>query len=422
MGAALNCKRTGKCGSKQVKKVASGMSEEQLRDFAGTKRKDLPEHVEKALNWNNRTPAGEIVEHIRGMPDQGHVQSGRVHVQKKIGCWWVSSGGGVMFHKTPEAAAKNIKRQLGWVEKEEKEEREGAVQKAFDPSREPKGPLYISRFKGSPGEIGMKLDTPPGSRGEIHRVQIGGGKGETVGYMGVVYHQRKTTPTFSATTAGARERMGEAGVNQLKAHLKYLHQKAFPTEMQVTPMPSRAERQQGHHQHRQRMSSEARARREGRLKKAVALAYLATLNIRLHELKKANRPGGPLQQRPLVGPMVQGPMHPDAAVKQGGLPSIASLQQHAQHTTFRGYEQRHATGQPTFMHSAGADAPIQGRTGIQHIIRLNPGVGPGAGNETPNVGRYAVKHAGGWHRFSAPHGDMQAMSRDTKVPIRVVAK
>lgn len=47
MGAALNCKRTGKCGNSEVKKVAKSMSENDLRDFAGTKTKGLPKRVKK---------------------------------------------------------------------------------------------------------------------------------------------------------------------------------------------------------------------------------------------------------------------------------------------------------------------------------------------------------------------------------------
>ena len=47
MGAALNCKRTGKCSSSAVKKVAGSMSEKDLKDFAGTKTKGLPKRVKK---------------------------------------------------------------------------------------------------------------------------------------------------------------------------------------------------------------------------------------------------------------------------------------------------------------------------------------------------------------------------------------
>jgi hypothetical protein len=43
MGAALACKRGKKCASKKVKEVAAGMSEGQLKDFAKTKEKGLPE-------------------------------------------------------------------------------------------------------------------------------------------------------------------------------------------------------------------------------------------------------------------------------------------------------------------------------------------------------------------------------------------
>jgi len=42
MGAALNCKRTGKCGSPAIEKAAGSMSIDDLRDFAGTKHKGLP--------------------------------------------------------------------------------------------------------------------------------------------------------------------------------------------------------------------------------------------------------------------------------------------------------------------------------------------------------------------------------------------
>lgn len=44
MGAALNCKRGGKC-SEMSEKMASSMSEKQLKDFAGTKTKGLPAKI-----------------------------------------------------------------------------------------------------------------------------------------------------------------------------------------------------------------------------------------------------------------------------------------------------------------------------------------------------------------------------------------
>jgi len=47
MGAALNCKRTGNCASPEISKIAGGMSEKDLHDFAKTKHKGLPEHKKK---------------------------------------------------------------------------------------------------------------------------------------------------------------------------------------------------------------------------------------------------------------------------------------------------------------------------------------------------------------------------------------
>lgn len=46
MGMALKCKRTGDCASDEVKKVADGMSEKELEDFASTKHDKLPEKVD----------------------------------------------------------------------------------------------------------------------------------------------------------------------------------------------------------------------------------------------------------------------------------------------------------------------------------------------------------------------------------------
>tara|TARA_B100000287_G_scaffold21001_1_gene20842 strand:- start:198 stop:833 length:636 start_codon:yes stop_codon:yes gene_type:complete len=46
MGMALNCKRTGDCPSPEIKKMADGMSEKELKDFAGTKHDGLPDKVE----------------------------------------------------------------------------------------------------------------------------------------------------------------------------------------------------------------------------------------------------------------------------------------------------------------------------------------------------------------------------------------
>jgi len=34
MGAALNCKRTGNCGSDKIKELADSMTEKELSDFA----------------------------------------------------------------------------------------------------------------------------------------------------------------------------------------------------------------------------------------------------------------------------------------------------------------------------------------------------------------------------------------------------
>jgi len=47
MGMALEAKRGGRAASPEVAKVAKGMTSTQLRDFAKTKSKGLPEHVKK---------------------------------------------------------------------------------------------------------------------------------------------------------------------------------------------------------------------------------------------------------------------------------------------------------------------------------------------------------------------------------------
>jgi hypothetical protein len=47
MGMALEAKRSGKAASPEVRKVARGMSAKQLKDFAGTKTKNLPARVRK---------------------------------------------------------------------------------------------------------------------------------------------------------------------------------------------------------------------------------------------------------------------------------------------------------------------------------------------------------------------------------------
>lgn len=47
MGMALAAKRGAKPASREVAKVAKSMSAKQLKDFAATKSKNLPEHVRK---------------------------------------------------------------------------------------------------------------------------------------------------------------------------------------------------------------------------------------------------------------------------------------------------------------------------------------------------------------------------------------
>lgn len=47
MGMALEAKRGGKAASPEVAKVARSMSAKQLKDFAKTKTKGLPEHSRK---------------------------------------------------------------------------------------------------------------------------------------------------------------------------------------------------------------------------------------------------------------------------------------------------------------------------------------------------------------------------------------
>lgn len=47
MGAVHMCQKTGKCISKEVKKIAGEMKEKDVTDFAKTKHKDLPEKVKK---------------------------------------------------------------------------------------------------------------------------------------------------------------------------------------------------------------------------------------------------------------------------------------------------------------------------------------------------------------------------------------
>lgn len=70
MGAALNCKRTGNCSSPSVKKIADGMSEKDLHDFAKTKHKDLPYHKEKK---KKRMSFKEYVEMRANSSSQDHV-------------------------------------------------------------------------------------------------------------------------------------------------------------------------------------------------------------------------------------------------------------------------------------------------------------------------------------------------------------
>ena len=42
-GMVHNCKKSGECSSPEVKKVADEISDEDAKDFASTKHKDLPE-------------------------------------------------------------------------------------------------------------------------------------------------------------------------------------------------------------------------------------------------------------------------------------------------------------------------------------------------------------------------------------------
>jgi hypothetical protein len=47
MGAVHICQKTGKCISPEVKKIAGEMKEKDVKDFAKTKHKGLPEKVKK---------------------------------------------------------------------------------------------------------------------------------------------------------------------------------------------------------------------------------------------------------------------------------------------------------------------------------------------------------------------------------------
>lgn len=49
MGWALDVKRHGGKAPAKIKKVTESMSEEQIKDFAGTRTKNLPEHKEAGM-------------------------------------------------------------------------------------------------------------------------------------------------------------------------------------------------------------------------------------------------------------------------------------------------------------------------------------------------------------------------------------
>jgi len=47
MGMVYQCKKTGKCASPEVKKIAASMKSKDAKKFAETKHKGLPEHKVK---------------------------------------------------------------------------------------------------------------------------------------------------------------------------------------------------------------------------------------------------------------------------------------------------------------------------------------------------------------------------------------
>lgn len=46
-GMVHACKKTGKCASPEIRKIASGISDKDAEDFAKTSHEDLPERVAK---------------------------------------------------------------------------------------------------------------------------------------------------------------------------------------------------------------------------------------------------------------------------------------------------------------------------------------------------------------------------------------
>ena len=51
MGMVHQCKKTGKCASEEVKKVAKSIKAKDAEDFAKTKHKKLPEKVTEQMTF-----------------------------------------------------------------------------------------------------------------------------------------------------------------------------------------------------------------------------------------------------------------------------------------------------------------------------------------------------------------------------------
>ena len=71
MGMVHNCKKTGKCASKEVAKTAKSMKDSDAEDFASTKHKGLPE--KKKVKENTMKKQNKLmVEFINNMCEKDY--------------------------------------------------------------------------------------------------------------------------------------------------------------------------------------------------------------------------------------------------------------------------------------------------------------------------------------------------------------
>jgi hypothetical protein len=79
MGMVHSCKKTGKCASKEVAKVAKNMKSKDVKDFATTKHDKLPEKIKKIKTEDIMNKEKKLmVEFINTICDKDYSKARRV--------------------------------------------------------------------------------------------------------------------------------------------------------------------------------------------------------------------------------------------------------------------------------------------------------------------------------------------------------